>query len=61
MIKKLLSEGDMRSREIYMRMSDEGISRRDRRKYKKGTRHPKLSENAPVVLEHKAGRMRGST
>lgn len=28
LIKKLLSEGDMRSREIYMRMSDEGISRR---------------------------------
>ena len=28
LIKKLLSDGDMRSREIYMRMSDEGISRR---------------------------------
>ena len=28
LIKKLLSGGDMRSREIYMRMSDEGISRR---------------------------------
>lgn len=28
LIKKLLSEGDMRSREIYIRLSDEGISRR---------------------------------
>ena len=28
LIKKLLSNGDMRSREIYMRMSDEGISHR---------------------------------
>lgn len=28
LIKKLLSEGDMRAKEIYMRMSDEGISRK---------------------------------
>ena len=35
LIKKLLSEGDMRSREIYMRMSDEGISRRTAENTKK--------------------------
>ena len=34
-LKKLLSEGDMRSREIYMRMSDEGISRRTAENTKK--------------------------
>lgn len=35
LIKKLLSDGDMRSREIYMRMSDEGISRRTAENTKK--------------------------
>ena len=35
LIKKLLSGGDMRSREIYMRMSDEGISRRTAENTKK--------------------------
>ena len=35
LIKKLLSEGDMRAREIYMRMSDEGISRRTAENTKK--------------------------
>jgi len=35
LIKKLLSEGDMRSREIYMRMSNEGISRRTSENTKK--------------------------
>ena len=35
LIKKLLSEGDMRSREIYMRMRDEGISRRTAENTKK--------------------------
>ena len=35
LIKKLLSEGDMRSREIYIRMSDEGISRRTAENTKK--------------------------
>ena len=35
LIKKLLSEGDMRSREIYMRMRDEGISRRTAESIKK--------------------------
>ena len=36
LIKKRLSDGDMRSREIYMRMSDEGISRRTAENTKKG-------------------------
>lgn len=53
LIKKLLSDGDMRSREIYMRMSDEGISRRTAENTKR-VRYPKLSEDGPVVLEHKA-------
>ena len=35
LIKKLLSDGDMRAREIYMRMSDEGISRRTAENTKK--------------------------
>lgn len=35
LIKKLLSENDMRSREIYMRLSDEGISRRTAENTKK--------------------------
>ena len=35
LIKKLLSEGDMRSREIYIRLSDEGISRRTAENTKK--------------------------
>ena len=35
LIKKLLSEDDMRSREIYMRLSDEGISRRTAENTKK--------------------------
>ena len=35
LIKKRLSDGDMRSREIYMRMSDEGISRRTAENTKK--------------------------
>ena len=35
LIKRLLSEGDMRAREIYMRMSDEGISRRTAENTKK--------------------------
>lgn len=35
LIKKLLSGGDMRSREIHMRMSDEGISRRTAENTKK--------------------------
>ena len=29
-------------------------------KYKERTRHPELSEDATVVLEHEAGGMRGS-
>ena len=37
LIKKLLSDGDMRSREIYMRMSDEGISRRTAENTKKSS------------------------
>ena len=44
-----------------MRMSDEGISRRTAENTKKELGIPKLSEDAPVVLEHKVGRMRGST
>ena len=35
LIKKLLSDGDMRAREIYMRMKDEGISRRTAENTKK--------------------------
>ena len=35
LVKKLLSGGDMRSREIYMRMSDEGISHRTAENTKK--------------------------
>ena len=35
LIKKLLSESDMRSREIYIRLSDEGISRRTAENIKK--------------------------
>lgn len=35
LIKKLLSDGDMRSREIYIRLSDEGISRRTAENIKK--------------------------
>lgn len=35
LIKKLLSDGDMRSREIYIRLSDEGISRRTAENTKK--------------------------
>ena len=35
LIKKLLSGGDMRSREIYIRLSDEGISRRTAENTKK--------------------------
>lgn len=50
----------MRSREIYIRLSDEGISRRTAENIKKGTRHPKLPEDASVVLEHPAGRLRGN-
>ncbi len=37
LIKKLLSDGDMRSREIYMWMSDEGISRRTAENTKKSS------------------------
>ena len=35
LIKKLLSDGDMRARDIYMRMKDEGISRRTAENTKK--------------------------
>ena len=35
LIKRLLSDGDMRAREIYMRMKDEGISRRTAENTKK--------------------------
>ncbi len=50
----------MRAREIYMRMSDEGISRRTAENTKKELGIRKLSEDATVVLEHEAGGMRGS-
>lgn len=37
------------------------VSVAGQQKIQKRVRYPKLSEDGPVVLEHKAGRMRGST